>query len=249
MSQIQSQPFTPWQTIGQIKIHSGHLRLVDPIYLLHDDSAKSGCDIVTPNGTFDAQIAPIDIPHHGTYVSQFRILIDPTCTPTTQINKCDVDIDSAMVVALDAANIEPHWVCVGSKRQASLIGTDKPQIAALLQQHGFALGKPKDWATPFINPLSPVDEMRAQQLIHSHNLKGLITVKTGNSYDQIVDAMQATDHLYATLPFPTGGMGLAVAVSTGTGDGGYQVIEHHSLSGLCAIEIDFRPDYNPNLGM
>lgn len=249
MDTTNHSPNSSWQTIGQLLVHSGRLRLVDPVYLLDDDDAALGCEVLTPNGQFDVQIAVVNDPIHGTYVTQLRVLINAECVPVTSKNRCDVNVDSAMVVMLDSANIEPYWIRVGPHRQAVLVGADKPQILALLRQKGFRFGDVTQWATPFLDPLNLADEDRMRTLIRTHGLAGTPIVRTGNSYDQIVDTMQATDQVFACLDFPNGQTGFAVATRTGRGDGCYEVHELHGESGLYAIEIDFRPEHNTNIGL
>ena len=88
------------------------------------------------------------------------------------------------------------------------------------------------------DPISEEDENQIQELIEEKGLTGLVIVKTGSSFDQVMDLLPDTSS-WGTLNFADGTPGLVVAFTTGVGDGYYPVFGLYKDNELVGVELEF----------
>ena len=227
-----------WIKAGTINVRSGSILVSDPLYLENiRDTSILTCKV--PSQDYDVSVLQVHSKKWGHRVAKVRILPSQASVDRTQEIR-ELPVDFATLITFDPIDLNDNWILVGQRRDGSIVGRDKNEIVELLRKEGYQFRESSEWAIPFEKPVSTDDEQRIQSLIKLKNLRGRLSIRTGNSLDQLSEIMTKSDSFsWWKLPFVDGQKGFAVAFTTGLGDGTYPVLGLYFNQQLVGLEIDF----------
>lgn len=145
-----------------------------------------------------------------------------------------VGVDSGQLLIIDPCYIEDHWENNGTTEAIRFWGAGQEQVADILKQQG---QNPTYVNHSYRLPLNEqLNEEQAHELVDvaRKSIKDVVIIakSTTNSYDKVCDLTLSKEQA-GTLPYRRGHEGLAVAFSSGFGDGVYDVYATYQDYGGC----------------
>ncbi len=232
------QPSVHHQVLGELRCHSCVLLLADPSSI-YDPVKVEG----VPTGQHPLHSSIIPFPEGGERVAKIAFRFRPGDADEWRILG-SISVNSATVVALDEATFQSHWKEVGPER-IGRTGTPKDhrRIAKLIgDKFGLEWRKVDFLHSEFVAPIS--EEMESQIMAFLQTFPEYSTypfmffrIETRNSRDRVFEAMRERKWSEVILDEESGAH--LVAVSSGFGDGRYEVEGLYNAGELLAVEIEF----------
>jgi hypothetical protein len=225
-------------TIGEVKISSGSLLIADPSWLHGPVQIEE-----IPRGRMPVEVEIIRYPEGAPHIKKIAMRFQPGQAESRRALG-DVEVESARVVLLDAATYERYWQEVGPER-IGLTSTPKHHLrVAELIRKKFGL-KSREISmihSRFLEPISQEMESRIVAFLktipeYAEYAFMYFRVETGNTFQRLQQAM-AHAHCCEMVLDEASGANL-VAVTSGFGDGSYQVEGLYRSQDLLGIEIEF----------
>jgi hypothetical protein len=232
------QPSVHHQVLGELLCHSCVLLLADPSSI-YDPVKVEG----VPTGRHRVQASLIRFPEGGKRVAKIAIRFRPGDADERRILG-SIGVNSATVVALDEATFQSHWKEVGAAR-IGRTGTPKDhrRVAKLIgDQFGLEWRKVDFLHSEFVAPISEEMESRIMAFLQTFPQYAtypfmFFRIETRNSMDRVSEAMRG--RRWSEVVLDEDSAAHLMAVSSGFGDGRYEVEGLYNAGKLLAVEVEF----------
>jgi len=224
------------QVIGQLQCRSHVLLLADPA-IFHTVRVEG-----IPTGIYPVHACSIRYPEGGERIAKIAIRFQPGDARERR-RLGSIAVDSAMVVALDEQTFQAHWKEVGAERIGRTGVFYHRQVAKLISDK-FEL----EWreidsvSAEFSQPISEELEKRITDFLKTIPECAdypfmFFHVATGNSADRVFEAMRDRSWCEVVLDSASGAH--LLAMSSGFGDGQYEVEGLYEGGELRSVEVEF----------
>jgi hypothetical protein len=226
--------------IGDLPVPSGKVLIVDPMFLDPSDTT-SGVTIDVPVSKIAVQGQIIRYPEGGNRVAGIGLFFGE---PPPDSRRClgQVSVDSARVVLVDPVAVSRYWKKVGPERLGRIgIPNGEPMARQIAKQ--FALTPRFDGF--FWEFAEPIPERLEEQIrVYLETLPEdtgfahyFFHVETRNTHDQIRETMSEQRWCEFVLDEASGAS--LLAVTSGFGDGRYEVEGLYRSGQLIGVEVEF----------
>jgi hypothetical protein len=229
-------PTTRTITLGELRAHSGVLRIDDPWHMYDPVRIKN-----VPSSRFAIQAQLIQYPEGGVRIAKVHLGFRPEPPDSRKILGM-VGVDSATIVLVDADDKKRHWKDVGPERVGCIPLPGQGKVARLIEKRfGLRSRKVSPVASEFDEPISEELEARITEYLQTFPKYAefpfmYFYVKTMNTRDRIAEAMRDRLWTEVVLDEPSGAS--LLALSSGFGDGSYPVEGHYRSGELVGAGIE-----------
>jgi hypothetical protein len=226
--------------IGEVGVRSGSLLIADPMYI------GSPCRIAgLPSGRFPVVAQIIAYPEGSKRIAGVAIRFRPgVVTMRKPLGK--IGVDSAMVIALDEQTYRDRWQEIGPERVGMTHSpNDNRRVAQLIEDKFHLRWRPLNgFQSMFLEPISEDLENQITDYLktfpeYTDYPFMYFRVETNNTLDRIMDAMSDAAWSKVVLNDDPYEPESVIAISSGFGDGSYDLMGVYNGEELLAVEIIF----------
>lgn len=227
------------QELGMMKVESGIILASDPCYLDNwEEGAAKVADI--PVGDF-----PVILTINNTNGDQrvFKAAIKfSAAEPTSKSLVGHVPVDSGSACFIDESTFKLYYKAIGPDRIGEFFGKNHEKTAQKVKKR-FSLDYvvDSDFSSHITTPVTEEMEKEILSYLGKYDKYPAFSVKTNNTYDQIVSGMDKTYvHTYGTVNLIMDETSKAnvVAFSSGYGDGDYNLYAYYADNQIVKLELD-----------
>lgn len=232
------QPTVRHEVIGEVRCGSPTLLLADPAALYAPVRIEG-----VPIGKHPIHASLIRYPEGGERVAKIAVRFRPG-EALDRRSIGSIGVDSAIVVVLDEATFQAHWKEIGPER-VGRTGTPNShrRVAQLIgDKFGLRWREVDFLQSEFREPISEELEARITDFLKTFPEFAdypfmYFRVETSNSLDRVFEAMRKRS--WCQLVLDAGSESDLFAVSSGFGDGRYDVQVLYGGGELHAVEVEF----------
>lgn len=224
-------------SIGEVNCPSGVLLLADPLF--YNSVRVSG----VPPGRHAVMANVIQYPEGGVRVARVGMSFQP-CERNENRTLGTIDVDSAKIILIDESIHQRYWQDAGSERigMTTFPGEDRGVRQLLIDKFGLTWHQDKHGRSVFNEPISPELEDRIKNYLQTIPRFAdypflYFVVKTGNSWERICEVMDEQD--WGEVVLDEAADARILAVTSGFGDGSYEVTGWYTGNQLQVVEVEF----------
>lgn len=224
------------QVIGQLKCQSHVLLLADPA-IFHPVRAEG-----IPTGEHSVHARLIRYVEGGERIAKIAIRFRPG-EARERLRLGSIAVDSAMVVAVDEQTFHSHWKEVGVERIGRTGIFDHRKVAKLIgDEFGLKWREIDSARAEFTEPISEELEKRITDFLKTSPKYAdypfmYFQIATCNSADRVFEGIR--DRSWCELVLDSDSGASLLAVTSGFGDGEYEVEGLYDGGELLALEVEF----------